>query len=371
MNTLGIYLHIPFCRARCAYCDFASGTDFSREAAFFRAMEREAEAVSSPFSGRRVDTVYFGGGTPSAADPQRLCALLGRLRALFELTPDCEISVECNPGTITARGAEQYLKAGFNRFSVGLQTAHDGTLRRLGRIHTAAEGEEAVRLLRAAGAGNLSADLMLGLPGEGVKEVRQSAEWALGLGIDHLSAYALTVEEGTPLAREGVTVDGDLAADCYDEVCRLAEGAGLFRYEVSNFARPGFECRHNRRYWDLSDYLGLGPSAHSLIGRRRFFHGSSFSGYLRDPLAVEEEERLTEAEAEREYLMLALRTARGVDLGRYGADFGDFSARYAGVLARYAGFLEAGPGFVRIRPDKFYVMNALIAAFWEAGEAGR
>ena len=366
MKGLGLYIHIPFCRARCRYCDFASGTDFSREQAYFEALTREAESLAPSCVGRPVDTVYFGGGTPSAVEPERLCGFLERCRAAFELTPDCEITMECNPGTVTSRGAEQYLKAGFNRFSVGLQTAHDRTLKRLGRIYTAEEGEEAVRLLQRAGARNLSVDLMLGLPGEGVREVRESAAWALGMGIDHLSAYALTVEEGTPLAAEGFRVDEDMAADCYDEVCRLAEEAGLVRYEVSNFARPGFACRHNKRYWDLSDYLGLGVSAHSLIGDRRFFHGRSFKAYLADPLAVEEEERLTAREAEREYLMLALRTADGVDLSLYAARFGDFRTRYAGVLKEYADFLETDPGSVRLRPDRFYVMNAIIGAFWAA-----
>lgn len=405
--AMGIYVHIPFCLRRCDYCSFASQTDYSLQDAYFARLCEEIRSFGDPSEGRFVcggagvfeahdresvtavcggegvpkvhgkesvaiakcgaeapfeaDAVYFGGGTPSSVSPERLAEALRAVYGRFSVSADAEISMECNPATVTEEKASVWLETGANRFSVGLQSANDRTLECIGRLHRARDFTATVDTLRRAGGKNIGADLILGLPGEGLADVLRSARFALDAGIEHLSAYGLSVEPGTPLAARGYRVDEDLAADCYEGVVALCAEYGLKRYEVSNFARVGRECRHNLKYWQMRDYTGFGLSAHSLIGNLRTYRTSDMSEYLAGerPLI---EERLTESVRAEETLMLGLRTAEGISLERWSARFGyELQTAIAPILKKYEGYLEIEDGALRFCERGFYVMNGILA----------
>lgn len=393
--ALGIYVHIPFCLRRCGYCSFASQTDYGLEEAYFTRLDEEiagfegceatclspVSAGEKPGFGKQrggsacdflletehcsVDTIYFGGGTPSSVSPGRLAGALRAICGRFLLESDPEITMECNPATVEKEVAEAWITAGFNRFSVGLQSANDRTLERIGRLHRAADFTRTMAVLRAAGAQNLSADLILGLPGEGVKDVERSARFALDSGIVHLSAYGLSVEEGTPLCASGYRVDEDLAADCYEAVREVCREYGLERYEVSNFACPGRECRHNLKYWRMENYAGFGLSAHSLIGNLRRYNTADMAAYLAgaEPLT---EEALTSDDVAAETLMLGLRTADGVNLEQWRSQFGyDLYPKLSATVEKYGEFLEIAGNELRFTDRGFYVMNGILGELLE------
>ena len=269
-NPLGIYLHIPFCLRRCPYCDFYSTIRLDRRQEYVRAMARALETGPDP--ARSVDTVYFGGGTPSLLE-EGVLPILEAVRRRYLLDPGAEITLEANPGAMTPELLSRWREAGVNRLSLGLQAGEDEDLQTLGRAHTLAQGLAAVEAAVQAGFRNISVDMMLATPGQTPKKALALADLLGSLPVTHISAYLLKVEPGTPFDREGVQrrcPGPDEAADLYLAVCRRLEERGFRHYEISNFARPGFESRHNCRYWTLKDYLGVGPSAHSFLGGRRF-----------------------------------------------------------------------------------------------------
>lgn len=327
---LGIYLHWPFCLGRCAYCDFVSGTDRTIAGPYARALLTEIETAARLFP-EPVDTVFFGGGTPSLCPPDTLTAIFDALHAHFRVAEGAEITVEMNPRTVQDDWLAAARRAGINRVSIGLQAAQDAHLAQLGRLHTAAEAADACRSVRQAGIGNISVDLMYGLPGQTMAEWLQSLEFACGLHPEHLSCYALNVEEGTRLAARiaaGLlpSPDDDLAADMYVAAQNFLEAAGYAQYEVSNFALPGRTCRHNIRYWTLADYLGLGAAAHSMTGGLRFANTRDVRAYItaqRSSLpAVSSLEFADAAEKQREYFMLTSRLTAGFSAA-------DFETRFA------------------------------------------
>lgn len=254
MNPIGIYIHIPFCKRKCSYCDFVS------YAGAEEMMERYVDAViqeARTFAPLLCDTLFLGGGTPSLLPTGLMTRLMKGLLGSIRFAPNAEISIEINPGTLCPDKAREYACLGINRASLGLQTIQPELLRVLGRIHSAADFENSISLLRNAGISNLSADLMYSLPGQTVAEVRDSARFALDLGLSHLSAYALKLEKGVPLY--GCTQpDEDTDRAMFAAIAEEAARAGMERYEISNFSLPGKQCRHNLKYWNLDDYLGLG-----------------------------------------------------------------------------------------------------------------
>ncbi len=313
-RSLGLYFHIPFCLRRCPYCDFYSTTRLEDRAAYVRALCRAVE--TAPLDGCRAETIYFGGGTPSLLG-EELLAVLEAVRRRLPVAEDAEITLEANPGAVTGPQLAALRRGGFNRVSLGLQAGEAAGLRALGRVHTAEEGARAVALCREAGFGNVSADIMLATPGQTLESALALAEWAAGLGVEHLSAYLLKIEPGTAFARAGTAAlcpDGDRAADIYLAVSRRLGDLGLRHYEISNFARPGYESRHNTRYWRLGEYLGIGPSAHSFFGGRRFFFPPDLDGFLgaADPWSLPEDDG--PGGGWEELVMLALRLADGLDL---------------------------------------------------------
>ncbi|MBE5766052.1 MAG: radical SAM family heme chaperone HemW [Clostridiales bacterium] len=332
----GVYLHIPFCASKCAYCDFASWANRKGDwAQYVRMLIDEIETSG----GGSVETVFFGGGTPSLLQPELLVNILDAVRRTFDVHPDAEITLEANPGTLDAAKLEMYRKAGFNRISLGVQAADERLLRSIGRIHTWQEAEDAVRMAHEAGFENISLDLMYGLPEQSVQDVEDALDKALALPIRHISCYNLIVEEGTPLARgveagKLIIPDEDIQAQMQRAVCAKLEAAGFDRYEISNYALPGYECRHNINYWMRGNYYGFGCAAHSLVNGVRYANPDSLDDYLCGERRTYEE-RLTEEDVRIETVMLGTRTRWGADASL--ADEAEVKKMIRSGLARMEG----------------------------------
>lgn len=376
MKPLSLYIHVPFCRSKCAYCDFASFPGREGEwGRYFEVLWGEMEGWKGELSGRDVATVFFGGGTPTLVEAGYIEETLARARRIWPFAPDAEITLEGNPGTLTPQKLAIYRQAGVNRLSMGAQSFDDGLLKSLGRIHTAAQVGEAVRMARDAGFSNINLDLMYALPGQTMAQWRDTLEAALGLGVPHISAYSLIVEEGTPMAArvargEAVVPDDDAVNALQREAVSRLAAAGLARYEISNYARPGFECRHNLVYWNRGDYLGLGSAAHSLVDGTRFSNPATLDGYLSGARRLDQQ-RLTAADAMEETLMLSTRTTRGLDLAAWSAAFGaPFERGREAALAKLAagGFIEISDGFLRLTPRGMQVQDAVVLELMEADE---
>lgn len=357
MKPVAIYLHIPFCARKCEYCDFASFVrDEACWAQYLLALEDEINRAARRYGRLRVSTVYFGGGTPSLLPGDAVMRLTAMLRAIFFLDEDAEITVEANPGTLTPEKLRDYRASGVNRLSLGAQAGQDALLQALGRIHRAADIGQAVAWARAAGFANLSLDLMYALPGQSTKDWVETLKMALALAPEHLSCYSLIVEPGTPLAR--AVAAGELIPPGEEESLQMQRAAvrilgrrGYQRYEISNYARPGFACRHNLVYWRRGDYLGLGCAAHSLMDGARFANTASLDDYLAGRREVERHV-LDEGEIREEAIMLGTRTAEGIDaaLAAPGA---------AQRLARL-GLVEVRGGRLRLTEKGLDVHNAVV-----------
>lgn len=364
-KALGLYLHLPFCRRRCAYCDFCSFA--GREdaiPAYVTALCRELAARALP--DRTVDTVYLGGGTPSLLGAAELSRLLDAVVRHYRLASGTEITCEVNPGTADYDKFSLLKAAGVNRVSLGVQSFSDRALSALGRIHTAAEAVAAYEAARRAGFRNVSIDLMTGLPGETPTELFATLRAALALAPEHISAYSLILEEDTPLASSPLrhTIpDDDAAADAMEETAEALTAAGYRRYEISNYARPGYESRHNLRYWRGEEYLGLGIAAYSYLDGVRFGAPRDLDGYLAGkPPPPVDREVLTQDDLERERVMLSLRLDEGIDLAAYRRDFGrDPLALFAPVLARAPDHFRVTDVALALTGRGMQVSNTLIA----------
>lgn len=368
MKPLSLYIHIPFCASKCAYCDFASFPgregDWSR---YFDALWGELDGWRPALAGYEIRTAFFGGGTPTLVPAEYIVETLNRARRMAPFADDAEVTIEGNPGTLTPEKLAAYRAAGVNRLSLGAQSFDDGLLESLGRIHTAAQIGEAVAMARAAGFDNISLDLMYALPGQTMKQWRETLESAVALGVEHLSAYSLIVEPGTPMAGRVDRGEARLPDDdAVNAMQRLAvetlAAAGYARYEISNYARPGRECRHNLVYWDRGEYLGLGCAAHSLVDGRRFANPAALDAYL-SGVRRTGETRLTRRDAMEETVMLSTRTVRGLDLSAWRSAFGeDFAAGREAALRRLsdAGFIGIEGGFLRLTGRGMEVQNAVV-----------
>ena len=379
-DKLGIYVHIPFCRSKCDYCDFYSLAGREREMdRYQKALLAHMRETAPLAQGIPVDTIYFGGGTPSFYGAKRIRELLTHLHKLFQVEKDAEITVECNPDSVDLKSLRILRKAGVNRLSMGMQSAQEEELRAIHRIHTPQQTNQAVEAARKAKFTNLSLDLIYGLPGQTMESWKATVEHALSLIPQHLSCYGLKVEEGTPLARrveEGeVLPDDDQQADLYLWTVGRLERAGLPQYEISNFAKPGHESRHNLRYWLTQPYIGFGPGAHSDFGGRRYSFVRDLEGYIRGVLeggdVIDASELIPQRERCGEYLMLRLRTTRGVDAleyrNAYFMDFAPLEARLRKFAAQ--GWAEQTPeGRWRFTPRGFLVSNQLIGDLLERQE---
>ena len=372
-EKLGIYLHIPFCRSKCDYCDFYSlagrgEREMDRCQKALLAHIRETAQLAGDLA---VDSVYFGGGTPSFYGYKRLRALLAEVKKRFRVERGAEITLEANPDSVDFKALRALRRAGFNRLSLGMQSACPGELEAVHRPHTAGQTDQAVAAARKAKLKNLSLDLIYGLPGQTEENWRATVEHALSLEPEHLSCYGLKVEQGTPLAGRvaaGERLPGDDAqADFYLWTVKRLAQAGYEQYEISNFAKPGYESRHNLRYWLMRPYIGFGPGAHSDFGGRRYAWVRNLDGYvdgvLKGGRILDSEERIPRRERGGEYLMLGLRTARGIEeweyRGNYFMDFSPLEARLKEFEAQ--GWARRTPeGRWRLTPEGFLLSNQLI-----------
>ncbi|MBR4038640.1 MAG: radical SAM family heme chaperone HemW [Clostridia bacterium] len=333
METISLYIHIPLCVKKCAYCDFASFSGHMEQRdRYVQAVCREIRAQAAFFGRRRIVTVFFGGGTPTLLSGKQIQSIMQTVNDCFDVLPDAEISMEGNPGTLNMKNLRAYHEAGVNRLSLGVQSMDDSLLAAIGRIHTAKEAEAAVRMAREAGFENLNLDLMYGLPGQTAQQWRDTLQKAIALKPDHLSCYSLILEEGTPLfdsvnrGRCAPLPDEDAMEEMDALTMRLTREAGYAQYEVSNFARAGMQCRHNIVYWECLPYLGVGLNAHSDMDGRRFYNPQSWEEYLemaeRGDTVRKEEGGGSRTERMFERMMMGLRQTKGVDAVRFARDFG-------------------------------------------------
>jgi oxygen-independent coproporphyrinogen-3 oxidase len=381
-RTAGLYIHIPFCQSKCAYCDFSSfaGLETLYDP-YLQALHLELAARADDWSDTRFDSLYLGGGTPSLLPPDRIAELLAACRRLLPLDHDSEITLEANPGTIDQGALAAYRSAGINRLSLGVQSLETEHLAMLGRIHTVDEALTAVAQARAAGFANLSLDLMCGLPRQTLAQWRSTLARALALRPEHLSLYALTVEEQTPLAasiRAGrlPAPDDDLAADMYELAQELAQQAGLEQYELSNWARGGggaYQSRHNLHYWHNERYLGLGAGATSYDGSQRATNVAPPAAYIAamqaGASAVTEEEQTPEPRRIEESLMLGLRLAEGIGWAAFAERFGrPLEVLYGREIGEWVeqGLLVADDQGIRLTPRGRLLANRVCASFLSA-----
>ena len=367
----GIYIHIPFCRHKCSYCDFASFPDkIDYAEAYMACLYKELKMRAEELKDYVFDTVYFGGGTPSYIPPKLILGAINQIKKCFKLTDNPEITLELNPGTIGQAKVDTYKQAGINRFSIGLQTAIDEQLDDLGRIHNARDYVYATSLLKGE---NFSTDVMLGLKNQTKDDVRKTIELAVKCGSKHISMYALTVEDGTPIYTDylnGELPDSDEVAELYEYGYSLLKDYGFERYEVSNFAKIGYESRHNLNYWKRGEYIGVGLSASSFMRGKRFTNTFNLDEYMKCIIsgfypAVTSED-VEGWDAKFECVMLALRTKYGVNMSEYKQTFGvtlaeDFSI----ALKKTVKYLELNGENLRIKDEYLYTQNSILMYFME------
>ncbi len=370
----GLYIHIPFCRKKCSYCDFFSVTDLSLLPVFVKALGAEIRLTASAVAA--VDTVYLGGGTPSTLPPASLQRILHAVRKEYPLQTDPEITMEVNPGTVSARRLAAYRRLGINRLHIGVQSFQEQNLALLGRIHHVQQALDTISWARRAGFDNLGLDLIYGLPGQRLQQWEKDLQQAAGCGVEHLSCYTLTFEAGTPMEkdlRQGrlqLPPDRLVADMMMLTVERLAD-FGYHRYEVSNFARSAcLRSRHNQKYWNLAPYVGLGPSAHSWITPERYWNKKDLAAYLQDldngRLPIGGREILDRRQMITEAVLLGLRTADGIDCNRFAERFGVSVAQLFGeVIGRLAseGLLSSDAGRISLTDRGMLLLDAVVAEF--------
>ncbi len=380
-DSIGLYLHIPFCTAKCGYCDFNSYAGHEHMIpSYAETLVKDAALWRDAVGGRPVDTVFFGGGTPSLNPVLEMMKILDGMRAAFDIAEDAEIALEANPGSVTTEYLSGLRAVGFNRLSIGVQSFDDEELVTLDRIHTGADARRAFAAARAAGFDNVNLDLIYGLPEQPLPAWRRNLEEALALGPEHLSLYALTVEDGTPLARDVArgrvpAPDPDVQAEHYEWTQERLAGAGYEHYEISNWARPGRRCRHNLVYWQNREYLGLGAGAHSFLNGVRFstvllpnryaelvdesVAARAGAGAMRHVVGGESQ---TADLSMADTMILGLRLIEGIDVRAFARRHArDLDEVYGAVLGEFAalGMVERTATHVRLTPRGRLLSNEL------------
>lgn len=355
-----LYVHVPFCRHICAYCDFAH-TVYRREDgdAWLKAIEKE---LAYRADDSVIRTVYLGGGTPSALAPDQLERLLQLLDPYIKTA--AEATIEVNPETVTPQLAGILVKHGINRISMGMQSSSDALLKAIGRRHTFADTVRAVKIFQDAGIANISLDLMYSLPSQTMDDLKTSVYDALALKPAHLSLYSLTVEENTVFGKTGVQpLDEDTEADMYEWICRTLPHYGYRQYEISNFAMPGKESRHNLAYWHYDDFIGIGCGASGKDGYMRYDHTRQLKAYIENPLAVSEIP-LSKKDAEFEMVMMNLRLKEGMNLQKYSERFHEDCHQRFGDRTdqlKKEGLLEEAGGYLRASERGYEILNDVLS----------
>jgi oxygen-independent coproporphyrinogen-3 oxidase len=373
-NMLSLYIHIPFCVRKCPYCGFYS-TGYSQQHAddYVVSLHKQASGCQTAYKGRRFNTVYLGGGTPTVLSSEQSFGIMNVIKDHFTIADDAEFTIEANPNSAAKKNLSEWRDLGVNRLSLGIQSFSDQVLHRLGRMHTAQQAVDAFRLARSVEFHNIGIDLMYGVPGQSREEWEETVAAAIDLGPEHISIYSLSLDEGSVFRHEADSgrlrlPDDDVTAEMYEYAVATLRDSAYSRYELSNFSLPGFECRHNLNYWERGEYLGLGPSASSFVAGRRFRTIPDHTEYAlrlaRGQSVVEGWEVLTPEQSAHERLLLGLRTARGVDLGRFRHECGDSSYdRLQATLGplRDAGLLVVCDGYVRLTDRGVLLCNEALA----------
>lgn len=370
-DTLELYIHIPFCVKKCDYCDFLSGpVSRAGQEAYVYALLREIKEAASREK-RPVSTLFIGGGTPSVLSVDLMELLLRELSEQFRFLPEAECTIEANPGTLTEEKLVLYRKYGLNRISIGLQSPVDKELKMLGRIHDYREFLESYELARNVGFDNINVDLMFAIPGQSYEGWVRNLRTVATLAPEHISAYSLIIEEGTPFfSRKLDLPDEDTEYRMYEDVAEILGEYGYHQYEISNYARYGFECRHNKGYWERKDYLGLGLGAASLIGKKRFTNTNIMEEYLnhsRDLTRIRKDMEILEKKDEMgEFMFLGLRMTEGVSEEEFQEYFHvSVEKIYGRVIEKYIrqGLLEKRNGRIFLTRRGIHVSNAVMADF--------
>ena len=374
---LGVYIHIPFCASKCGYCDFYSLADCDKNMGKYQdALLRHIKEAATTMAPYYIDTVYFGGGTPSYYGAKRLAEIFNALKREAKVLKTAEVTVECNPDSVKRRDLNLLKKEGFNRISLGVQSASDDLLKIIGRRHNFTQVKKAVKMIRQAGFDNLSIDLIYGLPNQTKGDWAETLAKVLDLEPDHLSCYGLKLEEGTPMYAQykdsPVIPTDDDQADMYLYTVETLNHYGYQQYEVSNFARRGKASRHNMKYWDMDDYLGFGPGAHSCMGNTRYSFVRNMNAYIKgvtqDGDILDEYEQLDELDRASEYLMLGMRRSRGISQEEYRQVYRSDFAPIEALLQEYEkdGWTKKFDGRWCFTPQGFLLSNILIGSLWEA-----
>lgn len=372
-KPMGLYVHIPFCAKKCDYCDFTSyPMDNQAQIMYLKGLYEEIDQLKDNFCDRIFDTIYIGGGTPSFVYDDFISELSFKIFSSFQFTDKVEFTIEVNPSSFTREKFYEYLKAGVNRISVGVQCLNSHVLANHGRLQSIKSVKDTFKMFKKADFANVSGDVMLGLPGQTEHMVTKTVKFLIKNGCSHISTYALQIEKGTLMYDKFKRGQLRLIPDAkqlamYNKVYGILKKNGFKRYEVSNFARPGFESRHNSKYWDGTNYLGLGVSAHSFINNYRYYNTKRVDTYLdamrQGKSAVYKREYLDTSTRRTECIMLALRTIKGLNLEDFHKTFNeDILQTRASAIKKYIdnNMLELNDGYLRVTEQYFYVSNSII-----------
>lgn len=363
MDTLGLYIHVPFCDGKCNYCDFFSFTAKDAELdSYTEILISQIQNWSQKLKDKTVDTIYFGGGTPSLLGTRRLVKVLKNIRNSFKINSDCEITLEANPSSGNLLNFTELKISGFNRISLGMQSAIDNELILLGRRHSKADVISTVDRIKKSGIDNISIDVMLGIPEQSRESLIKTLDFCISLDVTHISTYLLSIEPNTIFGKNRdrfAFPSDDTQAELYSVTGEFLNAKGFEHYEVSNFCKKGMQSRHNMRYWQLKDYLGLGPSAHSLVDGKRFYYPKSIEAFKNNEIVDDGNGKTRE-----EYIMLMLRTDKGVCINEYKAMFGDLPSKKffdKAKLYETYGYIKTDDNSVRLTEKGFLVSNTIIA----------
>lgn len=359
----GLYIHIPFCKSKCPYCDFYSKKSNDDEVETYT--QRLLELITywgKKAEGRVITSVYFGGGTPNTLGSERLCKILKAVKSVFNVDDNAEITTELNPNCSQHFDFKNLKESGFNRLSFGMQSANKKELKILGRSHTPDDVKSVIKKARESGFGNISLDLMLGIPLQTKETLAKSIDFCKGCDVEHISAYILKVEENTPFYKKKDCLripDDDTQAELYSFAVKKLEALGYYQYEISNFAKKGFESRHNLTYWECDEYIGIGPGAYSFFDGKRFHYPRSFDKFYDNNIIQD-----GSGGDEEEYIMLNLRLNKGISFERYkerfDADFPDVTKNKAQKYADI-GLLTIDSKGIRLNANGFLVSNSIIS----------
>ena len=352
------YIHIPFCKSKCKYCSFVSYNQTGKINNYIKALKNEIDTV---YQQEKLSTLYFGGGTPSLIKKELLEEIINK----FHYAENCEITLELNPDDASLKYLQELYDIGINRLSIGSQTFNDTILKLIGRRHESKDIIEAVNLAKKAGFKNISVDLIYGLPTQTIEDVKNDLEKFMKLGIQHISTYGLKIEEESFWGKNPPAVpDDDMQADMYIEINNFLEKRGFYRYEISNFARKGFESKHNLNYWNNNEYYGFGVSAHGYLEGARYSNECDLNKYLLNPMHPVTFHRLSAQEKLEEEIFLGFRKTSGINIKKIQDKFGiDFGGKYKEILDKYKSYIEKIPAGYRLNLQGILISNLILSEF--------